>query len=106
MKGLIVIGLLVVMVVAVTGCISPVGAPIMGAIYTGVKGPGYALDPGAGFSKVGQSEAQAIVCVATGDCSIETAAKSVGIRKINHVDINYMSILGVYGKVTTTVYGE
>ena len=106
MKGLIVIGLLVVMVVAVTGCISPVGSPIMGAIYTDVKGPGYAVDPSAGFSKVGQSEAQAIVCVATGDCSVETAAKSVGIKKINHVDIEYMSILGVYGKVTTTVYGE
>ena len=106
MRGLVVIGLLAAMVVTMTGCISPVGAPIMGAIYTDVKGAGEGIDPGAGFSKVGQAEAQAIVCVATGDASIDTAANSVGITKIHHVDVSYMSILGVYGKMTTTVYGE
>ncbi|MFH1039185.1 MAG: TRL-like family protein [PVC group bacterium] len=106
MKGLLIVGMLAVLAVAVTGCISPVGAPIMGAIYTGVKGPGYAIESTATFSKVGQSEAQAIICVATGDASVQTAAQSVGITKIHHVDVDYMSILGVYGKVTTTVYGE
>lgn len=106
MKGLVIVGLLAVMTVAMVGCISPVGSPIMGAIYTGVKGPGYAIDGSAGFSRVGQSSAQAIICVATGDASVNTAARSVGITKIHHVDIEYMSILGVYGKVTTTVYGE
>lgn len=106
MKGLVIVGLLAVMTVAMVGCISPVGAPIMGWIYTGVKGPGYAIDQSVGFSRVGQSEAQAIICVATGDASVNTAARSVGITKIHHVDVEYMSILGIYGKVTTTVYGE
>lgn len=103
MKYLIAVSLLGMMVLA--GCVSPAGAPIMGAIYTDVSGPA-AAGPAAGFSKVGQSEAVGIICVATGDASIDAAAKSAGITKIHHVDVNYMSILGVYGKTTTTVYGE
>jgi TRL-like protein family len=106
MKGLIVVGILAVMTVAMVGCVSPVGAPIMGAIYTDVTGPGYAIDSTAAFSKVGTSECSAIICVATGDASVQKAAQSVGITKIHHVDVNYMSILGLYGKVVTTVYGE
>lgn len=106
MKGLVVVGTLAVLMVALTGCVSPVGAPIMGAIYTGVQGPGQIGDLTAGLTKVGQSKATGIIFVATGDASINAAAKSVGITKIHHVDVEYMSILGVYGEVTTTVYGE
>ncbi|MEA1926646.1 MAG: TRL-like family protein [Candidatus Auribacterota bacterium] len=106
MKGLVVVGILAVMAVAAVGCVSPTGAPIMGWIYTDVTGPGYAIDSSASFSKVGTSEASAIICVATGNASVQKAAQSVGIKKIHHVDVQYMSILGLYGKVTTTVYGE
>ncbi len=106
MKGLVVVGTLAVLLVALTGCVSPVGAPIMGAIYTDVTGPGQIGDLSAGFSKVGQAEATGIILFATGDASINTAARSAGITKIHHVDVQYMSILGVYGKVTTTVYGQ
>ncbi len=106
MKGLLVVGILAVMTVALTGCIMPSGAPITGMIYTDVTGPGYAIDSSAGFSKVGTSECSGIIFVATGDASVQKAAQSVGITKIHHVDVNYMSILGLYGKVTTTVYGQ
>jgi TRL (tRNA-associated locus)-like protein len=106
MKGLLVVGILAVMTVAAVGCVSPTGAPIMGWIYTDVTGPGYAIDSSASFSKVGTSECSAIICVATGDASVQKAAQSVGITKIHHVDVNYMTILGLYGKVVTTVYGE
>lgn len=106
MKGLVIVGTLAVLLVALTGCVAPTGAPIMGGIYSNVTGPGAVGDLSAGFSKVGQAEAKGIVVVATGDASINTAARSAGITKINHVDVQYMNILGVYGKVTTTVYGE
>ena len=106
MKGLLVVGTLAVLLVALTGCVVPSGAPIMGGIYTGVMGPGEANDMSAGFTKVGQAKATGIICVATGDASINTAARSVGITKIHHVDVEYMNIFGVYGEVTTTVYGE
>ncbi len=104
MRGLLVCGLLSVMVVAVCGCVGP-SAPMMGMIYTDVTGPGGVGDA-SGFSKVGQSEATGIICVATGDASIEAAMKDGGITKVHHVDVKYMSILGLYGKATTTVYGE
>ncbi len=106
MRGLMVVGTLAVLLVALTGCVSPVGAPIMGGIYSDISGPGAVGDMSAGFSKVGQAEAQGIICVATGDASINTAARSAGITKVHHVDVHYMNILGVYGKVVTTVYGE
>jgi len=56
MKGLLVVGILAVLVVPLAGCVMPTGAPIMGAIYTDVTGPGYAIDSSASFSKVGTSE--------------------------------------------------
>jgi len=58
-------------------------------------------------SKVGTSEATSILgMVATGDASIEAAKNNGGITKVSHVDFNSDNILGVYGKYTTTVYGE
>jgi hypothetical protein len=106
MKGIVVVSTLAVLLVALTGCVAPVGAPLMGAIYTSINGPGSIGDLAVGFSKVGQAKATGIICVATGDASINTAARSVGITKIHHVDVEYMSVLGVYGEVTTTVYGQ
>ncbi len=107
MKGLIVVSLAAFLLVAVSGCgVFPTGAPVMGVIYTGVTGPGQIGDLTAGYNRVGQSQAQGILVVATGDASINTAARNAGITKIRHVDVEYMSVLGVYGQVTTTVYGE
>ncbi len=106
MKGLIVVGAVALMVIALGGCVSPTGAPISGAIYTGVTGPGQIVDLSAGSSRVGQSSAEGIIFFSTGDASINTAARNAGITRIHHVDVEYMSVLGVYGKVTTTVYGE
>lgn len=42
----------------------------------------------------------------SGDASINTAAKKAGIKKISHVDVKTTSVLGLYGTVTTYVYGE
>lgn len=44
--------------------------------------------------------------VATGDASIEAAAKAGGITKIHHVDFENFSILGIYATFTTVVYGD
>ena len=104
MKELVIVGLLGLMVVVGAGCVAP-GGPVMGAIYTDVTGP-CAVGTASGFSKVGQAEATGIIFFATGDASISAAAKSAGITKIHHVDVQYFSILGVYAKTTTTVYGE
>ena len=77
-----------------------------GSIYTAVKGP---IASGAGsvkYSKEGRAEAKTFLgLVATGDCSIATAAKNGGIKNIKYVDWQMESILG-FGTYTTVVYGD
>jgi hypothetical protein len=93
--------------VALTGCVGPMGiAGSTGAgIYTDVSGPVCATgNPGG--SKMGQASSEGIICVATGDSSIKAAAANGGITKISHVDYHVTSVLGVYAKTTTTVYGD
>ena len=83
-----------------------VAAPATGVLYTDVKAP-LAVTSNSGSSKVGTGEVTSILgIVATGDASIESAAKSAGITKIHHVDYEAMSILGLYAKYTVVVYGE
>jgi hypothetical protein len=87
------------------GCAS-VASPLAGAIYTDVKAPVTATS-NSGASKVGTSTASSILgLVAMGDASIDAAAKSAGIKKIQHVDYHSTSILGLYSTFTVTVYGE
>jgi hypothetical protein len=82
-----------------------ISSPAMGMLYTDVKAP-IAVTSNSASSKVGTASASMIIGIATGDASIETAAKSAGITKIHHVDQHTTSILGVYGTYTVTVYGE
>lgn len=82
----------------------PIGA-VGAGIYTDVSGPLMATS-NSGASKMGQAESTGIICVATGDSSIKTAAANGGITKISHVDYHTTSILGVYAKTVVTVYGE
>jgi len=64
-------------------------------------------DPTAQSSKVGESSASGILgIVGVGDASLEAAMKNGGITKIHHVDHKVMSILCLYVKYTTIVYGE
>jgi hypothetical protein len=93
--------------VALTGCVAPMGpvGGVGGWIYTDVSGPVLATS-NPGGSKMGQASSEGIICVATGDSSIKTAAANGGITKISHVDYHTMSVLGVYAKTTVTVYGD
>ena len=44
--------------------------------------------------------------VAVGDGGVNAAAKNAGIKKISHVDEQKTSVLGVFTKSETIVYGE
>jgi hypothetical protein len=78
----------------------------LGLVYTGVKGPIAAADC-TSYSKVGTAEAKSILgIVATGDNSIQTAARNGGIKKIKYVDYEVENILGIVGKYKTIVYGD
>jgi len=98
-----------VVAVMVSGCAmtSAQGpmTPATGFIYTDVKGP-FATGEGAS-AKTGTSECMSILgWVALGDASLEAAMQNGGIKKVNHVDYQTMNILGIYSKLTVTVYGE
>ena len=89
-------------VVMLNGCATPYPG---GFIYTEIKAPISGSGPMA-YSKVGTSQASSILgIVATGDCSIKTAAANAGIKTIKYVDYDAKNILGC-GVFTTTVYGD
>jgi len=77
-----------------------------GSLFTDLQLPVDATANSAG-DKVGSSMCTSILAlVATGDCSIEAAARSGGISKIHHVDWQAHNILGIYGRYETKVYGQ
>lgn len=89
-----------------SSCGAYVSSPVTGFLYTDVKAPITATDA-TSSSKVGTAEASSVLgWVATGDASIEAAAKSAGITTIHHVDYHAKNILGIYATYTVYVYGE
>ena len=90
-----------------TSC-SPVTPAGVGVLYTDVATPLQVLDNhGKLGTKVGRSSCTAILgLVATGDASVNEAAKQGGITRITHIDQKQKSILGLFGSYEVVVYGE
>jgi len=87
-----------------TGCASYLP---MGVVYTKVDGSIGAGTGSVSYSKVGKAQAQSVLgLVATGDASIQTAAKNGNIKTIKYVDYHVENILGIIGTYITTVYGD
>jgi hypothetical protein len=105
MKNFKYLGILAVGAVMLSSC-AVVRSPLTGFLYTSMKNP-HSVTSNAGASKVGTSEAMSILgIVATGDASIDAAAKAAGITKIHHVDEEATAILGIIAKYKIYVYGE
>ena len=94
-------------VVFMSGCamVGGVAGGSYGGIYTQTSGA-VAVGSAEGSDKVGTATSTAIICFATGDSSIKAAMDNGGITKIHHVDCKVMSVMGVYAKYTTVVYGQ
>jgi hypothetical protein len=91
--------------VALSGC-AMTSSPVSGLIYTDVQ-YGTSATSNEGSSKVGEASAKSILgIIATGDASIDAAAKNGGITKIHHVDVKASSVLGIFATYTVVVYGE
>lgn len=102
LQSVVAVGAVAVML---SSCAS-VSSPVMGGLYTDVKSP-VAVTSNSNSSKVGTGTATSILgLVATGDASIDAAAKAAGITKVHHVDAHSTNILGLFGKYTVYVYGE
>ncbi|OGS07787.1 MAG: hypothetical protein A2204_03080, partial [Elusimicrobia bacterium RIFOXYA1_FULL_47_7] len=104
MKNVFFVAVLFAAGLFVSGC-ATVAAPVNGGLYMNVKGP-LAVSGNPTGTKMGTAECVSILgIVATGDASIQAAAKSAGITKIHHVDYKSTSILGLYSSFTVEVYG-
>lgn len=81
-------------------------SPVTGFLYTGVKGPVTATGA-TGYSQTGTSSCYSLLgLVGIGDASIQAAATKGNITTISHVDHQTTSLLGIFAKYTTIVYGE
>ena len=78
---------------------------VNGLVYTDVEGAGGATG-NTGSSKKGVATSEGIICVATGDSSIQAACANGGITKIHHVDYHVTNVLGIYCETVVKVYGE
>lgn len=107
MKKLLSLVLLAGAGMLLSGCVS-INSPASGLFYTGTKSAlmttGETLDESK--KKVGEATCKAILGVAIGDCSIETAAKNGGIKKVHHVDSESFNVLWLYGEYKVIVTGE
>lgn len=102
MKKLIFSGI----VAAMFSSCAMVQSPAYATLYTDVKAGAMVTSNSLG-KKVGTGEAQSILgIIATGDASIESAAKKAGISKVSHVDYQSKNILGIIATYTIFVYGE
>jgi hypothetical protein len=102
MKKLLVLAVLIGLFTGACATYQP-----MGVIYTNVASGVAGGDGPVKYSKVGKAEAQSVLgLIATGDASIQTAAKNGDIKTIKYVDYHVENILGVIGRYTTTVYGD
>ena len=103
MKKLIVAMAFAVAALGFTGC-SSIG--MVGGIYAGYDAP-FAVTSNEIGSKVGTASTVSVLgLVAVGDGSIDIAAKKGNIKKISHVDVKTLSVLGLFTKHTYVVYGE
>jgi len=104
-KYLLIIGLFASVSLLSSGC-AVVSSPVLGIVYTSVKAPVAVTSNDVG-TKVGTGEATSILGIAaTGDASIQTAARNAGITKISHVDYESFNVLGLFARITIYVYGE
>ena len=77
-----------------------------GALFTGVKLP-VSGNQGASGNKTGEASCMSLLGIlATGDCSVSTAAKNGGITQVQSVDTRVDSILGIINSYTTIVKGN
>lgn len=91
---------------ALAGC-ATANAPVSGLLYSSVTGPVGVTGSADKPTKVGRASARSFFGLyATGNASIEEAARNGGITKIHHIDHETQIILGVVADYTVIVYGN
>lgn len=88
------------------GCATAM-SPVNGALYTNVKAPLTATPAPEQAQRVGRASVRSILgLIASGDASINTAARNGGIREIHYVDYEAQNFFGILSEFTVVVYGN
>ncbi|MBE7706220.1 MAG: TRL-like protein family [Cyanobacteria bacterium SIG30] len=89
---------------------SILNADAMGVFYTDATYPitatGTKVQDLTNLRKGQSSATSFLFLIETGDAGIDTAARNGGITKISYIDVNEVSVLFFFRKLTVTVYGE
>jgi hypothetical protein len=94
-----------------SGCAGIYSAPVMppqAFVFTNIKAP---IDIDANGSpmpsKKGESSSINVLgIVAVGDASVKAAADDGGLVRVEHIDYEFLNVLGVFSKFTVIAYGE
>ena len=106
MKRVSAIILVALLAVGVSGCLSAPFQP-PGGVVSVTKAPLSTEGNWDVGSKKGESSSFSVLGLyASGDCSIATAARNGGLKKIDHVDYAYVNVIGIWQKAKVIVYGE
>ncbi|MCG8392263.1 MAG: TRL-like family protein [Pseudomonadales bacterium] len=98
--------LMLVSAVVLSGCATAT-MPVTGLIYGNVKAPLTATASTEKPTRVGRASTRSILgVIASGDASIQTAARNGGITEIHHVDYESQNFFGVLAEYTVVVYGN
>jgi hypothetical protein len=111
MKMLGPMGLGVFLLASTTGCAGLYSAPVIppvAFVYSKVSAP---IDIDVNETRMGQKKGTAetiniLGLISTGDASVQSAAKNGGIKVIRHADYEFTTVLGLYSRFTTVVYGD
>ena len=106
MKRISAIVLASLLAFGVAGCLSAPFQPPSGVVSV-TKAPLSTEGNWDVGSKKGESSSFSVLGLyASGDCSIAAAARNGGLKKIGHVDYEYVNIIGIWQKATVIAYGE
>lgn len=95
---------LVIAGLSMVNCVSPGFGP-SGSIFTSTKMGVYGNQVGG--SKMGEACTMTILgLIAVGDGSVEAAAQNGNIKKVNTIDLNGFSVLGLFANLCTVVKGD
>jgi hypothetical protein len=96
-----------VAIIFLTGCatVGGISGGTYGVLFTQTDNA-VAVGSAGKAEKIGTADSEAIIFFATGDSSISKAMANGKITKIHHIDAKVFTVLGVYAKYTTLVYGE
>ncbi len=88
------------------GCATAM-SPVTGTLYSNISAPITATAAPDQPQRVGRASVRSILgIIATGDASINTAARNGGIREIHYVDYESQNFFGILAEFTVVVYGN